>query len=198
MLFRSPPQAEEAAREIRRLLAGEADPLPPRELEAAVRRLVDALPEEALAGLGVAPPPRPEPPAPRALAGMAMAERVAAWQAYLAGFQYNHTATSSFFNTSKNRALCRILDTAREISRVRPRAGRGRRGRGLAPANPVPRGGASPCPAATPPPGPRRARAASVRPGTRGPPRPPPPPSARPRRRRCRSGASRGSSWGCS
>lgn len=61
-------------------------------------------------------PQRVEPP--RGLSRLPLAERLVAVQNYIESLHYNHTS-KQHFNIRKNRSLCSILETAREIVRVR-------------------------------------------------------------------------------
>lgn len=115
-----PPPAEF----LRKLLSEPLSEAPPaKELEASIRQAIQSVPDDVLKELGLLPPARADSQ-PKGNAGAALAQRLEEVQAFINAFQYNHTSRQ-YFNVSKNRSLARIMDTAREIIRVRFRPGEG-------------------------------------------------------------------------
>ncbi|KAL6752521.1 Vasohibin-domain-containing protein [Haematococcus lacustris] len=90
-------------------------PLTP-EQELNLARLVPECSTEQLASLGLAAPPRPTVPKSAVLAALDVAQRLEAVQRVINALEYNHQQ-GYLFNVDKDRPLCRILDTARDVLR---------------------------------------------------------------------------------
>ena len=90
-------------------------PLTPEQM-TEVKRLVRLVPD--LAAIGLVAPPAPLKLVPSNLEKVPAEERLATLQAFVDGFQYNHTG-STYFCLRKNRPLSAIIATAKQMARDR-------------------------------------------------------------------------------
>ena len=90
-------------------------PLTPEQM-IEVKRLVRLVPD--LAAIGLVAPPAPLKLVPSNLEKVPAEERLATLQAFVDGFQYNHTG-STYFCLRKNRPLSAIIATAKQMARDR-------------------------------------------------------------------------------
>ena len=104
---------EEAERLIRSLQASTRGLN--RVEESQARDAISVLDGVALSRLGLRPPERPQPPRLSAQ-HLPSRERLYQIQQYITSLTYNHTS-KQYYNIRKNRSLCRILETARDIVR---------------------------------------------------------------------------------
>jgi len=84
------------------------------ETQRQAEELVRACSEQELSSLGLGAPSKPV--VPRSLDKLPVRQRLAAVQRVISSIEYNHKP-GYFYNVTKDRPFCRIMDTAREVLR---------------------------------------------------------------------------------